>query len=441
MASVRLSQRGSIEIRFRDAAGKRRSFYPEPKGRTEAARIAAAETIGDVLDRLAFAIGNGQPVPADVLRWLAKLDRRKHAKLVGWGLADPRPADAKPIEVATVGTWTRRFVERGSWKSGTVEQIEIAMGNLRTFFGADRPIADITPGDAEDYRRWLTTAAKAVPEGAPPEGLAHNTYRRRMGRAKECFASAVRHKIIAESPFADEVAATGANVDKHRFIPADWVHRLIDVAPCEDWRVMLAFARFGGMRSHETRIQRWEDVDLKRRRMIVRSNKNPPSRTMPILPDLMPHLLRAREMQSGDGDLIVTRYDAAQNILTTLAKLIDQAGLTPWPDAMQNLRRTRETELMASYPVKDVASWIGNSVPVAMRHYAMAMEDSFTRAIVDGIGGTSGGVVRLAPPETPPDVSISANLDALAESSHSEKPRKNPPRMTGAGCISYPART
>ena len=35
---------------------------------------------------------------------------------------------------------------------------------------------------------------------------------------------------------------------------------------------------------------------------------------------------------------------------------------------------------MEFYPAKDVSAWLGNSEPVAMKHYAMARESTFTRA-------------------------------------------------------------
>ena len=56
------------------------------------------------------------------------------------------------------------------------------------------------------------------------------------------------------------------------------------------------------------------------------------------------------------------------------------AGLVPWPRLFQNLRASRETELLGEYPAADVVSWIGNSVPVAMSHYAMARDRSFQKA-------------------------------------------------------------
>lgn len=43
---------------------------------------------------------------------------------------------------------------------------------------------------------------------------------------------------------------------------------------------------------------------------------------------------------------------------------------------------------MARFPAKDVSAWLGDSVPVAMRHYAMATDLSF-RAAADPTGCTT----------------------------------------------------
>ena len=125
-------------------------------------------------------------------------------------------------------------------------------------------------------------------------------------------------------------------------------------------------------------------IDIPNRRMIVRSQKCPKTRICPIFPELLPHLIRAREMAPPGAEMVQTRYSADSNIGTTFTKIIEKAGLVPWDKLFQNLRATRETELMATYPDKDVASWIGNSVPVAMKHYAMSMQDSFDREVKRG---------------------------------------------------------
>ncbi len=151
------------------------------------------------------------------------------------------------------------------------------------------------------------------------------------------------------------------------------------------------------MRSHETRLQRWSDIDIPNRKMIVRSTKTPPERVCPIFPELLPQLMRAKEMAPGGAEFVVTRYSPDQNIGETIKKIIKRAGLTLWPKPMQNLRATRETELMARYPIKDVASWLGNSAPIAMKHYAMTMQESFDRRIQDG----AGGVQKMSPHNSP----------------------------------------
>tara|TARA_R110002049_G_scaffold309268_1_gene519584 strand:+ start:115030 stop:115440 length:411 start_codon:yes stop_codon:yes gene_type:complete len=79
---------------------------------------------------------------------------------------------------------------------------------------------------------------------------------------------------------------------------------------------------------------------------------------------------------------VITRYrDTNANLRTTFKKIVTRAGHQAWLRLFQDLRATRETERMAKYPAKDVAARLGNSVPVAMLHYAMATAESFERAI------------------------------------------------------------
>jgi integrase len=380
MASVVTRANGSREVRFWIRKGERKTFYlgKVPK--------KVAETIGKRLEDLAFRVRHNQTPDVDLSAWLLALDGPDYEKLVAWGLVPPREPAAPPEEPMTVGKWIELHIKKGNRKPSTVEQLTIAGTNLRTFLGASTLLSDVTAGDAEDYRVWLATQAREVPEGAEPKGLALNTVRRRMGRAKEFFKSAVRHRRITENPFENEASAVGANIERQVFIPADWIERCIRAAPSEDWRIILAFARYAGMRSHETRIQRWEDIDIPNARMIVRSNKTPPTRVCPIFPELMPHIRRAREMAPAGAEFVQMRYTPEANIGTTFAKIVERAGLVPWSKLFQNLRATRETELMAVYPVKDVSSWLGKSAPVAMKHYAMTMQDSFDRATREGAG-------------------------------------------------------
>ncbi len=73
------------------------------------------------------------------------------------------------------------------------------------------------------------------------------------------------------------------------------------------------------------------------------------------------------------------RQQAGQgcNLRTQFIRLIKRAGLVPWPKLFQAMRATRETELMKTHPIHVVTAWIGNSVPVAMKHYLQVTDADF----------------------------------------------------------------
>ncbi len=122
-------------------------------------------------------------------------------------------------------------------------------------------------------------------------------------------------------------------------------------------------------------------------------------RVCPIFPELRPFLESAWDAAPNGAVYVVERYRGnSVNLRTHFERLIKQAGLVPWPKLFQNLRASRETELMAVYPAKDVASWLGNSVPAATAHYAMATAESFQRAIVEGPRGVVEKVVPFVNP-------------------------------------------
>ncbi len=71
-------------------------------------------------------------------------------------------------------------------------------------------------------------------------------------------------------------------------------------------------------------------------------------------------------------------------------KIIKRAGLIPWVKPFQNLRSTRETELMEIYPSHVVVSWIGHSEKVARQHYLQTTDAHFERAVANLVGHQVG---------------------------------------------------
>ena len=97
---------------------------------------------------------------------------------------------------------------------------------------------------------------------------------------------------------------------------------------------------------------------------------------------------------------MITSYRGnSTNLRTQLHRTIRQAGLEPWPKSFQNLRNTRETELAEEYPLQVVCDWIGNSRPVAAKHYLQLTcvhPDGGRTHFARAIGGQSEQPVQAA---------------------------------------------
>lgn len=276
--------------------------------------------------------------------------------------------------------------------------------NLVAYFGKDKPLADITPGETDEWRIWMRTREKP---------LGDNTIRRHCGRAKQLFRAALRKRIIAENPFADMQDCTvKANRSREAFITLEMASKVLAACPDNEWKLIFALARFGGLRTpSETLLLRWADVDWERGRLLIRSPKTEhhegkDSRLVPIFPELRPYLKAASaEMADGAEFVIVRHRDSNVNLRSQLQRIIAKAGLTPWPKLFQNLRSTRETELAETNPLHVVTAWLGNSQLVATKHYLQVTDEHFakaaslptripTRTEAEMRDGTGNGVIR-----------------------------------------------
>ena len=160
---------------------------------------------------------------------------------------------------------------------------------------------------------------------------------------------------------------------------------MLDSCPDDQWRLILALSRFGGVRCpSETLALIWADVDFANGTIRVRSCKTEHhegggARTIPLFAELEPLLLaefaRLPEGTDLEATPVISRYrDPSVNLRTQLERIIKRAGLTGWPKLFHNLRASRETELMREYDLATVCKWIGNSPAVAAKHYALCVD-------------------------------------------------------------------
>lgn len=359
-----------------------------------------AQAVKIKVEDLANAAITGHIASDETTRWLMSLDQTLHAKLAAVGLVKAR-------ESASLGQFIDAYIERRiDVKPSTKLVYGRARRHLVEYFGEKRAIQFITPGDADAWRLKLLD-----------KGLSENTICKTTSVAQQLFKSAIRSKLICENPFAGLPSNVKGNPEKFHFVSLADTQRVMDACPDAQWRLLFAFARFAGLRvpSEALRV-RWEDVDWAAGMFTIPSPKTErykghESRRLPIFWELMPYLREAFELASPGEDRCISRYPLeTENLGMQLSRIIKRAGVKPWPKLWQNLRSTRETELIdQGHPSHAVVAWIGHSVSVSMKHYLQVTPEHCQRAIqgpealqnpVQQAAATSGTAMHAVRAET-----------------------------------------
>ncbi len=251
-------------------------------------------------------------------RWLGNLPTKMARTLLKCGLIDFNPTEALGPFLDSY------FRKRTDVKSSTVVVWSHTQRNLIEYFGENRTFDSVTPGDADDWRRSLTR-----------QGLRETTIRKRCQVAKQFFRAACRAKLIEDNPFSDLQSGHAANRQRDYFITHQEAERVIAGCPDDEWRLLFALSRWGGLRCPSEHLAlEWTHVDWDAATIRIQSPKtqhhdNGEERLLPLFPELRPHLEAVYHESSGEGP-IITRYRSANsNLRSQLLRIIKRAGLAP----------------------------------------------------------------------------------------------------------------
>jgi len=314
------------------------------------------------------------PHDAELAGWIAGLDETMLARLRSAGLAD-----GVGLAQTTLGAFLERYFGTITCKLATRTFYGHTRRCLETKFGASRPLRDIGPADADQWRAWLTDDQELSPA----------TVARRIIAARTIWRAAVRWKLASENPFEGIKAGHQSNEERKRFVPRDAIEKAIAEAPDAEWRCIIALSRYGGLRCPSEHFAlRWADIDWDRGTIRVTVPKlahieGCAQRMIPLFPELRLHLLELFDAAEPGNEYVIAKHRLpCANLRQQFERILLRAGLSPWPRLFHNLRASRETELMREYDLATVAKWIGNSPEVAARHYATSvdLDGDFRRA-------------------------------------------------------------
>ena len=207
-----------------------------------------------------------------------------------------------------------------------------------------------------------------------------------MKVARQFWAQAIRDGVASVNPFAHLRTPSEVNTARAFFVDRATFTRVLEACPDAEWRLLLALARYGGLRTpSEPFTLQWPDVNWERDRFRIVAPKTKHDdggeRWIPLFPEMRPYLEEAFDLAEPGAVHVITRCrDANINLRTQLTRICGRAGVKTWPRLFQNLRASRETELAETFPIHVVAEWLGNSPKTALAHYTQTTEEHFRLA-------------------------------------------------------------
>jgi integrase len=284
----------------------------------------AAREIGRHIERIIEAKKTGLPLAADTEKWLHGLPEMKRRQLVSLGLI----ADAGQRMSRSLGGFLDEYIRnRSDVEASTKTNLETARRWLVEYFGGDRELDSISPGEADEYRAWLASKAKQ----------AANTVKRLCSRAKQFFRAAVRRRLVRENPFQDmkHLIVGASPKSRIKFIDEATAKKVLAACPDAHWRVVFALARYGGLRvPSEACCLRWCDIDWNAGRFLVtipktRRYEGCETRWTPLFPELRRELEAWRQEAPKDREFILKpAIKPKSNLRTGLIKILKRAGIS-----------------------------------------------------------------------------------------------------------------
>ena len=277
----------------------------------------------------------------------------------------------------TIGElWDSFLAQRTDLKKATIEIDNNAKTWFFKFFDASELLEKLTNEKMAQWKSFLSGQ------------LAKASVATYLKQTKACFNWAVKQEWIAKSPLAGIGIGSFVNKSKDRKISMEEYRRLLDACPCQDWRVIIALARIGGLRCpSEVIALKWSDVDWNKNRFFVRSPKTEhhdgkESRIVPLFPELKTELETLFFMPQSKGrEFVINRHrDPDRNLGALFNKIGKEAGLAIIPRPFDNMRATRSNEIYARFGPAKESEWIGHSARTRKEHYDMISDDDFESA-------------------------------------------------------------
>lgn len=329
---------------------------------------------------------SGQAVDTAAALWLSDIGEDLYEKLYGFGVVQGRAVTRGSERLCN---FIERFISKGRTnsgrvaKSGTAKNWQYTADFLLACTGNSVSVENFTEADASGFRSWLEDREEINME---------SSVRRHCQVAQMFFTAAIRARLIDRNPFANVPTACINSKDRDHFVTREEFDACVRHCPDHQWTMILYLARVAAMRNpSEVMSATWDHVDWKNRRLTVISPKTEAyagreKRVIPLFSELEAVLRVGWEQCPPGENRIITRFNTPDaNMHKTFVAIMKRAGVKQWPKLFQNMRASRENELIDNGVRPDVAAnWLGHTEQVQRSNYLQVNDHHFEEALSGG---------------------------------------------------------
>ncbi len=393
-----LTRDGANAFRLRFLLDKRRCTVG--LGEFEESEAIVAQ---DHIERLINLKRRNRPPHRATLAWLDTIPVELYDRLANLSLVEARSIAEQP---RTIIAYMRSYVAtRTDWRKPA--NYKQAIDKLELYLKKDVPLNALRKSDVDQWHRWMMQTLEMSP----------NTAGQNVKRCRQIMNVALADREIEVNPFQGIRIDLKSDKTKNRFLDEVSSQAILEACPNQEWRVIFALGRFGGLRTpSETLALKWSDIQWDRDRFKVTSSKTERygkgSRIVPLWPELRAELdalysLVEPGVKVPVDSFVITKYrETESNLRTELNRIADRAGVEKWPKPFMALRASRRTELERSgkYANHVLNTWFGHTGRIAEEHYLQVTEADFEIATGTNqlkTGTFTGTSIRKQPPSAP----------------------------------------
>src|ERR1051325_7668621 len=330
-----------------------------------------------------------------------------------------------------------RFLEqyyadrRTELASGTLELHQLTGRYLLGFFGTHRRLDAIGRADARAFKTALADGRLAhVNKRIRNKNLAVTTVDQHIRQTKKMFNHALDGDLITFNPFDRIGQSAFVEMDWHYVDSVEFGKLMAAAKPA--WKLLLALARWAGLRLAEALGLPWKKIDLQKGRLTVISRddsaaeggfkvKDKDSRVVPICPELSAILQESREGQT--GPVIPLGGVVYKNVWRDFQVLAKRAGVKTYSKPLHSLRKSCITDWADGFAAHVVKEWAGHQdIRTTLKYYLKVSESEYDKAA--GLGASATGMKSAKA-----DLDVAAELLAQPEKKDEAVPVASPPDL------------